>query len=130
MISQIQMVPYLENGRDLNGLDCFGLIEIWHREVLGIEIDDRIEQPSEPEGFEQGYLSQKDWVAVTEPENNAVAVMKALWNGSTHEYGHCGMIYEGRVYHFKPDHGFQHAPIDDRQLRITKIMKHSQCKQS
>lgn len=123
------MVPYVEHGNDLTGMDCFGLIEFWHKEVLGIEIKDRTEQPSEPQGFLEGYEAQSEWIALDGPENHSVAVMRAYWGGEVLDYGHCGIIWNGRVYHFKPDHGFQHAPIDDRQLRITKRMKHRLCKQ-
>lgn len=130
LIPQLPMVPYKEHGKDLKGMDCFGLIEFWHSKILRIEIDDRTEQPSEPTGFLEGYDAQNDWIALTEPENHAVAVMRAYWNGQVYEHGHCGMIWNGRVYHHKPDHGFQHAPLTDRQLRITKIMKHIKCNQS
>ncbi len=130
LISHLPMIPYLEHGKDLKGMDCFGLIEYWHKRILGIEITDRTEQPSEPQGFLEGYQSQNDWIAVAEPENHCVAVMKAFWGGEVLEHGHCGMVWQGRVYHFKPEHGFQHSSIDDRQLRITKYMKHRQCNQS
>lgn len=128
LIPLLPMVPYVEHGGTLAGMDCFGLVELWHREVLGIDIMDRTAQPSEPKGFLEGYQSQKDWIELGGPENHAVAVMRAYWGGVVLDYGHCGMIWNGRVYHFKPDHGFQHAAIGDRQLRITKIMKHRSCK--
>lgn len=128
LLQQLPMVPFLFEGRDLKGMDCFGLVEYWHREILGIVISDRHNQPSAPRGFLEGYEAQNDWIALAGPENHAVAVMKAFWDGEVLDYGHCGMIWDGRVYHFKPDIGFQHAPFDDRQLRITKIMKHRLCK--
>jgi len=130
LIDRLPMVPFEEHGNDLNGMDCFGLVEFWHKHIFGIAINNRTDQPSEPEGFLQGYEAQNDWNALERPESGAVAVMRAYWNGSLIDYGHCGMIWGGRVYHFKPETGFVHHSIDDRQLRITAIMKHKLCSKS
>jgi murein DD-endopeptidase len=33
-------IPYKYRGRDLNGLDCYGLVMLYAREIIGIELDD------------------------------------------------------------------------------------------
>lgn len=129
LIPQLPMVPYAEHGSDFIGMDCFGLIELWHREILGIEINDRQGHLAGSQGFSDGYDEKTDWITLERPENHAMAVMRAIWGGVDLKYGHCGMIWDGRVYHFKPDHGFQHSPFDNRQLRITEILKHKSCNQ-
>lgn len=129
LIHQLPMIPYVESERSFVGMDCFGLVEIWHKHILGIEVTDRKDHPGGSGGLLEGFEAREDWITLLEPENHSVAIMKAIWGEVVLEYGHCGMIWEGRVYHFKPDHGFQHSPVDDRQLRITEIIKHNQCKQ-
>ena len=33
-------IPYLENGRDENGCDCYGLVWLYYRHILKIELPD------------------------------------------------------------------------------------------
>lgn len=126
LLQRLPAVPFRLHGADLYGMDCFGLVEFWHKEILGIRISDRCDHPSEPSGFFAGYEAQEDWIDA-EPTNHSVAVMRTIQGRKVLDFGHCGMIWNGRVYHFTPDYGFQHSDINDRQLRITKIMKHRLC---
>ena len=33
-------IPYLNRGRDRDGCDCWGLVQLWHKEQLDVEVPD------------------------------------------------------------------------------------------
>lgn len=119
--------PYQLKGQSFNGMDCFGFIQMWHKVLLDVDIDDRKKQASNPEGFQQGYEAKRQWTKLAEPINHSVIVMRSLWRGKVVPYGHCGMFYEGNVYHIEEVGGFQVIPFDRKRLtsRITDIRIHN-----
>ncbi len=127
-ITRLSMTPYLPEGRDWYGVDCFGLVELWHREQLGIDIRDRTEHESTPNGFQGGYDAQSEWIACQEPVDHAVIVMRSLWNNVIVPYGHCGIYWQGEVIHIEAQGGFQCQPFHDRRIvgRVTDIRIHEQ----
>jgi len=127
LLAKLPLVPYERFGRDLSGMDCFGLVEYWHEHVLGIRIRDRYTQESTPAGFFQGFKDRRDWVEVEAPEDHVGAVMTGMINGTIYKFGHCGMCYKGRVYQFSDGIGFNHAPVTARNLRINAFMRHREC---
>jgi len=64
-------IPYKHQGRDINGIDCWGLIKLIYKDMLGIEIWDIGEDYSKDWSWEgKDYFIenyQKQWERVTEP---------------------------------------------------------------
>jgi len=105
-------VPYLVNGRDRNGWDCWGLVLAVYRERLGLELPDW--QRDEPFGiaqqiraFGKAWNEVKEGALATEidaPEPFAIALV--LRHFSPHHVGvvvgggilHCAAPYGGTVY--------------------------------
>ena len=55
MITQLLGTPYAPRGSTYDALDCFGVIELWYRDVLGIEVVDRAQHPSTHQGLKDGF---------------------------------------------------------------------------
>lgn len=118
------MVPYLRNGTDMRGLDCWGLVEVWHRDVLDIDLKDRQAHTSAPEGLSAGFDARSDWLPA-EPQDHAVWTARAVSDaGVIIHHGHCGIVWQGNAYHMHHEGGFQHAPVTDRSLRINGFWLH------
>ena len=125
LINRAQYVPFVRNGADFSGLDCFGFLEIWHELVHGIKITDRKANPSSPDGFRSGYSAQTDWTRCDGPENGAVAVMPGLFGRRIIDFGHCGMFWNDRVWHFEEPNGLAHFTLTDPTARhVSTWMKH------
>ena len=77
-------VPWVRWGSDWSGADCFGLIVMWHRHVLGIELGD-VPQTD----IASGFAVAKGW----EPcdiQTGATCFM-AFRDGAP---GHCGIVLD------------------------------------
>lgn len=125
LIRRLECVPYVAGGRDWSGMDCFGLVELWHRH-LGVEINDRGEAETDPEGLAAGYARKALWQQMSDPIDHCVIIMRAPFNGEVFKFGHCGMYYNGYVYHTSKGTGFQCQNYTDRKIikRVTDIRKH------
>lgn len=125
LISHAQYVPFVRRGRSLRGFDCLGFVEYWYQQILGIEIKGRTDSLTSPLDLEQGYSSQNDWITLPGPENDCVALMETIDGGVRLKFGHCGIFWAGRVYHFQQDGGFQYISLDDPQSRrVTEWVMH------
>lgn len=122
----LPLVPYKRHGRDLQGMDCFGLVETWFRELHGIEIDDREAQTSDPAGFSNGYSLKSKWNPLEAPVDHCVVVMKSLMGRQIIREGHCGIYWNGLVIHTDEGTGFQAIPITDPSIKrkITDLRIH------
>jgi cell wall-associated NlpC family hydrolase len=78
-------VPWVRWGSDWSGADCFGLIVMWHRHVLGVDLGDvpRTDIAS-------GFASATGWQRC-EAASGATAFM-AFRDGAP---GHCGIVLDG-----------------------------------
>lgn len=76
-------VPWVRWRSDWQGMDCFGLIVLWHREVLGVPIPD-VPQTDIAAGFELAT----GWTEIDAPEAGASAWMAFREGAPTH----CGMM--------------------------------------
>jgi len=70
-------LPYQENGRDWNGVDCWGLARLYYKHELDIELPDYSElyTGSRDSSLSATILDQKQrWISVTEPVENDICV--------------------------------------------------------
>lgn len=100
-------VPWVRWRSDWSGLDCYGLVVLWHREVLGVDIG------SVPQtDIAAGFSAAQAWVECA-PEAGATSFMAFRRDGSPR---HCGIVLSGaRVLH--ADGG----PDKLGSVRITRI---------
>lgn len=74
-------LPYLENGRDWTGVDCWGLARLYYKEELGLDLPDYSEfysGGSDPR-LENLVLDQKAlWIKTTSPQPNDLCVFSIL----------------------------------------------------
>ena len=102
-------VPWVRWRSDWHGMDCYGLLVLWHREVCGIEIGDvSADDPSQDgriaavvkhafgsEPRIESLRSDMGWVECT-PEPYATCWMTYRDGAPTH----CGVLLDvGRVLH-------------------------------
>ena len=77
MIDRLLTVPYARDRGDWAGADCWGIVELWYRHVLGIKLSERRDHPSSHEGLQAGFDLKKDWQPIDEPADHALVVMRA-----------------------------------------------------
>lgn len=75
-------IPYLNRGRDREGVDCWGLVQLWHKEQLGVTVPDYLWAYTSAEDF--GSVANAinenkvNWLKVSEPEYGDVLVFRIL----------------------------------------------------
>ena len=80
-------IPWIRWRSDWAGADCFGLIVLWHREVLGIDLG---EVPQTD--IATGFASTEGWIEC-DAETGATAWM--AWEGGAPT--HCGVVLPGAM---------------------------------
>lgn len=104
------MVPYRPDGRDWSGIDCFGLAELWFRNLHGIVISDRLDIAPGADGLERGFsLKGDDWLDVETPREDDLIFFRdvlpvtgrdgEITGRRVVEHGHCGIMTGGRLLH-------------------------------
>lgn len=120
-LDQYKNIPFSERGRDYNGIDCWGLIYLIHREQLGNSVP----------AYSEGYCTTKDgeeiaaliraeriqsWVEIQPPHALAgdIVVLRILG-----EPWHCGiMLDKTRFAHMERNVGIIQDGIES--LRWSK----------
>ena len=92
-------IPYRNKGRDFDGCDCWGLVDLYHREVLGIELPNYLggyRDAAETAIVEKAILRGRTaWTLVghspgRESPPGAVALFKIRGRAS-----HVGLVIDG-----------------------------------
>lgn len=128
MIERYLMIPYRAGGSDWSGADCWGLVEIWYKDRLGLDIIDRRDIDSSPLGIEAGFQLRRDWLAVETPQNDDVVLMRAAFNGRRVEHGHVGVFWQGGVLHLNEQQGCTFARATSHLIasRISGVFRHKE----
>lgn len=94
-------IPYVALGRDYDGADCWGLIYLYYRDVLGRPVPSYVAEMQEREFRPRGIGPLVDaereahWFEATEPQQGNVVLMR---NGRHHN--HVGIrLSGGRLLH-------------------------------
>lgn len=103
MMNQIEFinkmidVPWIEGKADFSECDCWGLVELYHDRVLGIELEDTHDMPME-EGM-NAQLATGDWIELFNPDSSSIVFMAYVNNRPAH----CGIVIGERVLHSAGD---------------------------
>ena len=76
MISKFIGIPFISKGRSFNGCDCYGLVKLYYKEILNIDIPETIITAEQPRRTFANYLNEisKNWTATTPAKNVVVAM--------------------------------------------------------
>ena len=76
MISKFVGIPFVSKGRSFNGCDCYGLVKLYYKEILNIDIPETIITAEQPRRTFANYLNEisKNWTATTPAKNVVVAM--------------------------------------------------------
>jgi murein DD-endopeptidase len=89
-------IPYLQNGRSYEGADCWGIVFLYYRDILGRSVPSYVAEMDDRE-FRRGTGAvveeerARGWVAISEPAAGDVVLMR---NGAHHN--HVGIYLDGR----------------------------------
>ena len=123
LITQLLGTPYAPSGNTYDALDCFGVVEIWYRDALGIEVEDRAMHPPTHSGLNNGVESASEWESIDGPEDHCLVLMQS----GRLIHGHIGVYYRGKVIHSDRKHNACVCqPLDDRQIKpyVTGFLRH------
>lgn len=112
-IDALVHVPYAPGKGDMAGADCFGIVELYYRLVLGIEVTDRADHPAGHGGLQAGFDAAANWVSIQQPEDHCLVIMRA----KVLLAGHIGIYHSGHVLHSDESHGCVFEPINGRFIR-------------
>lgn len=112
-IDRLLLVPHTYGAGDWTGADCWGLVELWYRHVLGIELADRAEMPAVNDSVQHWADIHAGWRPIPAPVDHSVVLMSQ----GRLRAGHVGIFYGGSVLHTTAAHGCVYQPITDRLIR-------------
>lgn len=123
MIDRLLAVPYAAGRGDWAGADCWGVVELWYRHVLGIEVADRASLPAGNEGLQAGFDAARVWQPIGEPKDHCLVILRFRHLVA----GHVGIFWKGSILHSSAGHGCVFQPITDRLIkpRITSFLEHA-----
>jgi cell wall-associated NlpC family hydrolase len=86
-------IPFIDGGDSYDGADCYGLIRLYYRDELGIEIPNFDIGAYETKRVFWNFISEisKNWKFIKEPEKNCVAAM-------SHDANHPKIVQHFGVY--------------------------------
>ena len=96
-------IPYKKWGSDWNGVDCYGIVRLFYKEVCGIELPDI-----------RTYRWWESWEKVKKPEAGDVLFMNL-------EEPHIALyIGNGRILHALKKYGVQVDRYNEKCRKLTK----------
>ena len=92
------LVPYVWRGNDSNGCDCYGFVELWYKNELGIELPSYERRGNSFREINAEMIEQyKDhkFFNVDKPETHDVVYMKDAFGVPRH----VGIYIDGHILH-------------------------------
>lgn len=71
-------IPFVDRGRLLSGADCYGVVMMYYKEILGIDIPDVNVTVNEPKKSFVTYLTEvnKHWIRLDKPEQHCGVALR------------------------------------------------------
>lgn len=133
LLARLMVTPYLDGGGTWDGLDCWGLVEVWHLHGFGIRINDRGTITPGPAGIQTGFDAHR-WVEINEPVDHAVAIMRSVVSlggrRQSVQHGHCGVVWRGRIIHTERGVGTCVQSVDSLRGRVSCWLMHPEVLQA
>lgn len=122
MIVALQNVPYAPGKGTFSGADCWGIVELWYKHVLGLVLNDRAEHPVGHKGVQSGFRCAMNWQKIDRPEDHCLVILRE----GGFEAGHVGVFYNGDVLHSSKAHGCVLEPLKRLLLKsqVTCFLRH------
>ena len=69
--------PFVNKGRSFKGADCYGILKLYYKVHLGIEIPEIIIHPDDTKKIMDTYLEEisKNWIQIDKPEAHCAVAM-------------------------------------------------------
>ena len=76
MINDFIGIPFVSKGRTFRGCDCYGLVKLYYKEVLNIELPETVITAEQPRRTFANYLNEisKNWTSTTQQKHAVVAM--------------------------------------------------------
>lgn len=112
-------VPHVPGGGSWTGADCWGIVELYYREVLNREVVDRDTLVPGCESVEVGWSRAAErWRSSQTPEDHCLVVMRA----GALRAGHVGVFYAGSILHSRARHGCVFQPVSRLRRVLTDYL--------
>lgn len=119
MIERFVGVPYLANGRHYDGADCWGILCLFYRDVLGLELPSLLPEMQGREFHRRGIaplvqdVRESQWHEVSEPRQGDCVLMRVGRLDT-----HVGIYLDrGRLLHSEGPHPSEIVRIDDIRVK-------------
>lgn len=117
-------IPYEWNGRSFEKCDCYGLVILYYREELGIELTDYDHRRQAHSEFKNSeYLienAHKEFVKVERPKAHDVILIR----NKSETPNHCGIVLGQRFLHCLEGVGCVTSKISTWHKRAHGIYRH------
>lgn len=122
LVFKLQLVPYVAGGKSWAGADCWGLVEMWYKSWLNVDLPDRADIQPGPAGLSKGFTRAKHWQRIIAPEDHALAIMRSR----KIKAGHVGIVWKKSVLHTEEGVGCTYQKLDSRAIssRITCFLRY------
>ena len=119
-------IPFRSQGRGYGGADCWGLVYLWYRDRLGIELEAWAETPAGQVRDVARLIERHktDWSPAWPPRQNDVALMRVMARGTSRLVAHVGIVVDGgRVMHTQSAGGVR-VDRADSPLIARRVMEY------
>ncbi|QKF72792.1 hypothetical protein AFAEC_0601 [Aliarcobacter faecis] len=118
MIDKFIGIPFVSRGRSFKGCDCYGLVKLYYKEVLNIEIPETIITADQPRRTFANYLNEisKNW-SLTNPSKNVVIAMAVNAEHPSLVTHFAVMIDEKRFIDTRENMSSYLTSIDDEKVK-------------
>lgn len=118
MIDKFIGIPFVSQGRSFRGCDCYGLVKLYYKEILNIEIPETVITAEQPRRTFANYLNEisKNWTP-TVPSKNAVVAMAVNAEHPTLITHFAVMIDDKRFIDTRENMSSYLTSIDDEKIK-------------
>ena len=112
-IDQALGTPFAFGEGSWTGCDCWGLVELWYRELRGIELSDRGDYGFGHEALQEWFdAGHGRWIEVDEPQDHDLVIMSVGQISAAH----VGIFWDGSVLHTSNRIGCTFQPLTNKMI--------------